>query len=443
MILFSIAAVALSTALLIVVGSLFDGFIDTLETTAQDFVGDVVVTPKSKFQDYDLFIEKLKADPDVIAATPVLSTQGLLHVGSGKVKGVNIWGIDPASRSKVTNFASSLLLQNDPNEEPKFNLSNSSRKMCGFSSIALLASPDPETDRYDFDGIKSEYISKRVVLTAGSISRPDRDVDFDRDDLSSQSNFKVKKIPFTISDIVFTGIHQLDDKYVYLPIEDLSRKLYPAESRNKNFANIIHIRLTDGCDHGQALDSIKEVWYKFARDQLGWSSYAIAQTKIETTKQMQAAHAAELRKQMNMLLWIFGIVSIAVVLLIFCIFYMIVTTKLKDIAIIKSFGASKALVSGIFMIYGLFVGILGVVFGFALGAVITININVVEQAIQRLFGLKLWDSSIYLFAQTPNQIDYSTVAWVLPAAVIASVVGAIIPAVSASKIVPVKILQYE
>ena len=56
---------------------------------------------------------------------------------------------------------------------------------------------------------------------------------------------------------------------------------------------------------------------------------------------MQARFVAELRKQMGVLLLIFGVVSLSAVLLIFCIFYMIVETRRKDIAIMKSCGADS------------------------------------------------------------------------------------------------------
>jgi lipoprotein-releasing system permease protein len=440
-IILSIAAVAISCALLISVGSLFAGFINALENTANDFVGDVVLTPNGKIHDYDILIEKLTQNSQIEAATPVLSTQGLVHIDRGVVKGVSVWGIDPATRAKVTKIGKSLLLQNDPNITPLFNPQNSPDAITGFVSIGLLASPDPDTDKYDFDSAKAEFIEKNVVLTTGSMSASESGVKFSSKG-NAASNFKVKKIPFTISDIVFAGIYQMDTRYIYLPIDVLSQKLYP-ENKDQLMANIIHIKLAADANPDEAVAAIWSIWSEFANETLGWGSFAISQANIETAKQMQAANAAELQKQMNMLLMIFGIVSTAVVLLIFCIFYMIVTTKIKDIAIIKSFGASAFTVYSIFLYYGMLIGIFGAGFGFLLGYYIIKHINQIEEWIRLAFGLKLWDSSIYLFTKTPDQIDYSTVKWVLPAAVISAIIGAIIPAISAARVKPVKILQYE
>ena len=140
---------------------------------------------------------------------------------------------------------------------------------------------------------------------------------------------------------------------------------------------------------------------------------------------------------------IFGIISAACILLIFCIFYMIVMTKLKDIAIIKAVGSGASKITLIFIMFGLCVGIIGAVIGLLIGYIVTVNVNTIEQWIRMLFGLKLWSSSVYIFNKIPNQFDWYWAVWVLVAAVVASALGALIPAIIAARTKPVKILRYE
>ncbi len=428
----SIIAVAISCGLLIVVGSLFTGFINAIENTADDFLGDVVLTPKAKFINYDKLIAKLNENPNIQAATAVLSVQGLLHQGKGKVRAVNIWGIDPATRQQVTKLKDQLLVQSDSNEPLSFAGSPKSRTINGFVSVGLLAEPNSTTDKYDMAQIKADAINSKAMITTGSMSG------------NSITNFKRRKIPFAISDIVFTGISQLDSRYVYLPIEKLSDKLYRDKYSGMSVANIIHLKLADtGVSSKVVLEQIWNIWRDFATQQLGWSSFAISSTEIETSQTMQAAYVKEIRNQMMLLLVIFGIVSSAVVLLIFCIFYMIVLTRTKDIAVIKSFGCSNLTVAAMFTCYGLFVGIIGSGLGVAIGYYITKDINNIERWIKEVFGLKLWDSSVYLFTKVPNTVDWNTVAWVVPTAILAAMIGAIVPAISAARTEPVKVLQYE
>jgi len=146
---------------------------------------------------------------------------------------------------------------------------------------------------------------------------------------------------------------------------------------------------------------------------------------------------------MGVLLLIFGVVSFSVVLLILCIFYMIVMTKQRDIAIIKSCGTASSTVALIFLGFGACVGIIGSAFGAILGYVITKNINTIEEWIRIVFGLKLWKSSVYMFSRIPNEVDWASALPIILSVVIAAAVGALIPAVIAAGTRPVNVLRYE
>ena len=76
----SVIAVAISVTLLIVVSSLFSGFIEVFERSAVDTIGDVVVFPPIQITDYHDFIQRLEKANIIERATPVLSAQGLVHL---------------------------------------------------------------------------------------------------------------------------------------------------------------------------------------------------------------------------------------------------------------------------------------------------------------------------------------------------------------------------
>jgi lipoprotein-releasing system permease protein len=427
----SFAAVALSVALLIVVASLFTGFINAFERSAVEMIGDVVVSPPTRFPKYPQFIEQLEQLNSVKKATAVLFGQGLLHLGKGDVRAVEIWGIEPARRAEVMDFKSVLLRQKGLPGQPSFEVQGQPGKIGGFVGIGVLAEPNEKTDEYNFE--KAEKMTGRqVVLTTGTVIENKE---------GQQGQFKRKTVEFTIADIVYSGVYYSDKAFVYLPIEELQKVLYPNEDGQA--AKQIQIKLADGANVDAALAQIRGVWEDFASRQLGWDSYLIRSTSIETAKQMQSQLVAEFRKQMGVLLLIFGIVSLSAVLLIFCIFYMIVMTRQKDIAIIKSCGAGSGSVASIFIGFGACVGVIGSAIGTAIGYVITKNINVVEHWIRIIFGLKIWKSSIYLFSRIPNEVDWASAKFIVVLAVIAAVVGALIPAIVAAKTRPVEILRYE
>ncbi|GAH88693.1 unnamed protein product, partial [marine sediment metagenome] len=181
----------------------------------------------------------------------------------------------------------------------------------------------------------------------------------------------------------------------------------------------------------------------FVDEQLNGDPYLKRYTDIKTAKQMQSQYVAELRKQMGVLLLIFGVVSFSVVVLVFCIFYMIVSIKRRDIAIIKSCGTASSSVALIFVGFGACVGIIGSAMGAVLGYAVTKNINTIEEWIRIIFGLKLWKSSVYMFSKIPSEVDWASALPIVLFAVVAAAVGALIPAIVAARTRPVEILRYE
>lgn len=423
-ILLSIIAVALSCALLITVASLFTGFIDTFEKSSSRHMADIVVTAPDELNisRYDELIDDLQANPNIVAATGVLSSQGLLLLNKGNVRAVKVWGIELPRRTTVMPFAEGLIRQNQTSAAVTFSAPDEPDRLGGFVGIAVLENADDKTDSYDMEKVKA-HIGKKVLLTTGS-----------------RQNKKSIGIKFNITDVVFSGIYEFDKNFIYLPIEELAEELYPGEGK---LADIIHIRLKPGIDSYAAISVVRGIFRKFATEKLDWSSYAISMTGINTSVGMQAQLISEYKKQMAMLMLIFGVVSGGVVLLICCIFYLIVMTRQKDIAVVKSCGLGSGSVALLFVTFGMITGLIGSALGIAVGCAVIKNVNRIEQTISSLFGLKLWKSSTYMFSTIPNQIDWNSVVWIVAVAVLAAGIGALIPAVVAARLKPVEILRYE
>lgn len=427
----SIAAVALSTALLVTVSSLFTAFIGAIEMSASEYLGDIVLEPPNRFSQYDVLIEKLRQAKEIDSATPVLSTSGLIHLGAGNVKAVNIWGIEPVSRSRVTNLKDNLLRQKSLSSVPQFKY-DEANNIPIYIGIAILSEPDQKTDQYDFSLAESSIGKKAVITTGTTESGSDESVSLARS----------RSVQAVISDIVFTSVYDIDKKFVFMPIDALAGLLFPSDRQNKA-ADIIHIKCKAGFTPDQTVSVVRKIWTEFASQQLEWPAYSIADTEIVTAIEKQAQYAAELRKQMGVLLLIFGIISAGVIILVFCIFYMIVKAKQKDLAIIKAIGGSATDITSVFLLFGLFIGLIGAAAGVGIGFVVTHYVNAIEQGIGQMLGLKLWSSSVYMFTKIPSQFDWSWAIWFFIAAVAASVLGAFLPSLIAAKTSPVKILRYE
>jgi lipoprotein-releasing system permease protein len=423
-VLLSIAAVAISCALLITVASIFTGFINAFEQSAVNAMGDVILSPGGDIKDYQELTRELEELKEVKAAAGTLSTQGLLHLGKGNVRAVEIWGIEVQKEGKVTTFEKSLLKGKTTEPQAEGNAIE------GYIGIGVLAEPNEQTDEYDFNAVEKMTGQQAVITTGSAIKKED-----------GVEQFKRRTIQFTIADVVFTGIYYLDSRLVYLPIDRLSKAIYP--ELDQPVARQIHIKLGKNADTAAAISQIRGVWETFASQKLGWGQQQIQWARIETARQMQARYVAEIRKQMGVLLLIFGVVSLSAVLLVFCIFYMLVEHRRRDVAILKSCGATSGSVAAVFMGFGGCVGVTGAAIGTVLGYYITKNINAVDEWIRIIFGLKLWKASVYMFSTIPNEVDWQAVVWITVAAIAGAVLGATIPAVSAALTKPVSILRYE
>jgi lipoprotein-releasing system permease protein len=434
-VLLSVAAVALSVSLLIVVASIFTGFINAFERSAVEILGDVILeAPQGRyFERYPELIQHLERSNVVEAATAKLSSEGLLHIGggTGDVRPANVWGIDPATRAQVTRFRDTLLRQKGQTGEVTFEVPDRPGDVGGFVGIGLVAETDEKTDEYDQERVLEEMIGQRLLITTGTVA----------DITDAQDTPKRKLIPFYVADVVFVGVHEIDSAFVYIPIETLQEALYP--DVEGAIASTINVKLAPRVDPEEATVEIRELWREFASTELGWSSYLIAATDVVTARQMQYRYVAAIRQQMGILLLIFGVVSFSVVVLVFCIFYMMVSLKLKDIAIIKSCGASGFSVAWIFLGFSVTIGVGGCGIGSLLGYAITRNINAIEDGISILFGLKLWRSSVYMFSKIPNQVDWESALPIIGLAVAAAAVGALVPAFVAARTRPVEVLRYE
>src|SRR5207245_11481347 len=89
--------------------------------------------------------------------------------------------------------------------------------------------------------------------------------------------------------------------------------------------------------------------------------------EVQTWKELHEDFIRAVEKEKGLVTILFGLISIVAVFLIFCIFYMIVVEKTRDIGIIKSVGATSQGVAGIFLGYGMAIGIVGAAMGFGLG----------------------------------------------------------------------------
>jgi lipoprotein-releasing system permease protein len=122
---------------------------------------------------------------------------------------------------------------------------------------------------------------------------------------------------------------------------------------------------------------------------------------------------------------------------------MLVKDKSRDIAILRTMGATSGSVMRIFFLAGASVGIIGTLAGFGLGVLFNSNIESIRQALQSLSGTTIFDPTVYFLSRLPAKSDPSEVLQVVLMGLGLSFLATIYPSWRASRLDPVEALRYE
>ena len=122
---------------------------------------------------------------------------------------------------------------------------------------------------------------------------------------------------------------------------------------------------------------------------------------------------------------------------------MLVKDKGRDIAILRTMGATRGMVMRIFFLTGASVGVIGTLAGFVLGVAFSANIETIRQWIQGLSGTVLFDPTIYFLSRLPAKMDWPDVGYVVAMALGLSLAATIYPSWRAARLDPVEGLRHE
>jgi lipoprotein-releasing system permease protein len=122
---------------------------------------------------------------------------------------------------------------------------------------------------------------------------------------------------------------------------------------------------------------------------------------------------------------------------------MLVKDKGRDIAILRTMGATRGMILRIFLLAGGSVGVIGTIAGFGLGLGFADNIEVIRGLLQGLTGTDLFSAEIYFLSRLPSRVEAADVATVVGMSLALSFLATLYPAWRAARLDPVEALRYE
>lgn len=164
---------------------------------------------------------------------------------------------------------------------------------------------------------------------------------------------------------------------------------------------------------------------------------------ISTWERALATFIGAVRKETFIVVGMLVLMSFVCGILILVIFWAMVSEKTKDVGILRAVGGGRAGVAWLWLCYGMFIGIVGASIGLLLGSLLVWNINPIHEWLGEQFGLSVWDPNVYYFPTIPHHVDPWKALAVWLTTVVCAVLGALIPALRAAYMDPVKALRFE
>jgi lipoprotein-releasing system permease protein len=236
---------------------------------------------------------------------------------------------------------------------------------------------------------------------------------------------------FTIVDFYESKMFEYDSKFVFMPLRELQRLRGMIDrSTGVGYVNAIEIKLRAGADGNAVRDKLR-------------AAFAPGYYQVETWRDKQGPLLDAVGMETTILnILLFLIIAVAG-FGILAIFYMIVVEKTRDIGILKSLGASGRGVMGIFLAYGLLLGLVGSGAGLILGLTFVHYINLIADGLGWVMGRRLFNPEIYYLYRIPTIVFPETVAWIVAGALGIAILASVLPALRAARLHPVEALRYE
>jgi lipoprotein-releasing system permease protein len=502
----SIISVMLGVATMIVVNSVMEGFTGEMQNRIHGILGDLVIESRGLdgMPDFERQTERIRriAGDDIVGMSPVVAVPAVLYFdrdGRRFTRQIDLIGIDEETQSGVSDFGK--YLQHPANRERmSFQLPENGydvrdhqgdgttpereqmidagwihrrevasrqafqeRYSHGSNAVPAVKASEqgardpagdprsiaPKADPFGshaMSGMEQKFDPAKEQNTGAVIGiamagyRDNKGVDrffaVPGDDVkiaffTTAQPPKIESDNFTITDFYESKMSEYDAKYVFVPIRKLQQLRGMIDpTTGVGLINAIQIKLKPGVSGDAVRDKLRAA----LPDQ--W--YGVYTWRDKQGALLDAVHLETL--MLNVLLFL--IVAVAG-FGILAIFYMIVVEKTRDIGILKSLGASRNGVMGIFLGYGLSLGLVGSGVGTAGGLLFVRYINEIANGLARLTGKPVFDPSIYYFYKIPAIVMPETVAWIVFGAIAIAVAASVLPAHRASRLHPVEALRYE
>ncbi|GAA0214458.1 lipoprotein-releasing system permease protein [Brevundimonas nasdae] len=390
----SFIGILLAVMALIVVLSIMSGFRNELLGRMLSFNGHMYVQGSVLTSlDRDEALKRIAAVPGVVSVAPLNEAQSLVRVGS-YTTGAVVRGVRPEDLADTKFVFDSLT----PAERDSFG-----KGAYGGDRILMGAT-------------LANSMGVRVGDPITLFSPTGAD--------SAFGNLGGLEKTYYIGGLFRSGAADYDRAFMFMPLEQ--QQLFFGK---EGVWDVIEIKVANADKVGDMTAAV--------RDAAGPGAI------VTDWRERQAAFYGALKVERVAMSIILGMVVAIAALNIISGIVMLVKNKTKDIAILRTIGASPSSILRVFFMAGSMIGIAGTVAGLILGLLFCLNIGAIQHALEWVFQTKLFNSDVYMLDAIPAEVDPVDVIWITVWATFMSCIASLIPSWVATRIDPIEALRYE